>query len=439
MMNIGGRRIGDGCWRVWPAAGSLLAAASLASACGGADTTGLVAPGAGDGANASGFLEPAPSADADAPVYALLTQVYGPDDRTVYISLSHSLDVGAVDLTTAREYAGVTNFNVVGGRLLVSSGEAPTITEYEITPELQWVEGRTVAFNGYPLSDNANWYYQFVLDDHTAYLPFDGYKRIVWDPTDMVILGAMEDTALEPQRGTLVLEAGGNRNGLRTGGSVRQAFFYHDESWYEFSPDTTIVAYDPVTHAEGAHVTAPCPGLAIATADEAGYTYFSTWDYLPGLALYGAGPAPCAVRLTPDGALDAAWTTDFTSLTGGRYVSNFRYVGGGRAVANVLHAEEMGIDFTQPVDPTVVQNMYQSGPQWRFWSFDLNAGTAAPIEGVDVAIGSSAQFAVLDGRTFVFLPYEDYARSKIYEIDESGVATERLDVPGDVFKWVRVR
>ena len=54
-------------------------------------------------------------------------------------------------------------------------------------------------------------------------------------------------------------------------------------------------------------------------------------------------------------------------------------------------------------------------------------------------IGSSAQFAVLDGRTFVFLPYEQYRRSKVYEIDANGRATEHLDVLGDVFKWIRVR
>ena len=415
------------------AARSVLAGALLSSAgCSDEATVTTLEP-------LQGAAGAAPSADADAPVYALLTQIYGPEDRTVYIYLSHSLDLAGVDLTTAREYAGVTNFNAVGGRLLVSSGEAPTITEFEITPELEWVEGRTVSFDGYPLSDNANWYSQFVLDDHTAYLPFDGYKRIVWDPTDMLIVGTMEDTTLVPQMGPLMLEAGGNRNGLRTDGAVRQAFFYHDEDWFRFGRDSLVVAYDPVTHAEGEHITVPCPGLAIATADEAGYTYFSTWDYLPGMALYGEGPAPCAARLTPEGALDAAWTTDFTSLTGGRYVTNFRYVGGGRAVGNVLHPEEMAVDFSQPLDPEVVTNLWESGPQWHFWSFDLNAGVAQPVEGVDVEIGSSAQFAVLDDRTFVFLPYDQQSRSKIYEIDASGAASEHLDVPGDVFKWIRVR
>ena len=45
----------------------------------------------------------------------------------------------------------------------------------------------------------------------------------------------------------------------------------------------------------------------------------------------------------------------------------------------------------------------------------------------------------LDGRTFVFLPYDEWSRTRIYEIDDEGVATERGDTLGDVFKWVRVR
>lgn len=54
-------------------------------------------------------------------------------------------------------------------------------------------------------------------------------------------------------------------------------------------------------------------------------------------------------------------------------------------------------------------------------------------------MGSGAQFAVLEGRTFVFLLYDSYARSKSYEIEPNGVATERHDITGHVFKWARVR
>ena len=39
----------------------------------------------------------------------------------------------------------------------------------------------------------------------------------------------------------------------------------------------------------------------------------------------------------------------------------------------------------------------------------------------------------------MFLPYDDYARTQVLEIDAAGVATEHLDVEGDVYKWVRVR
>jgi hypothetical protein len=70
---------------------------------------------------------------------------------------------------------------------------------------------------------------------------------------------------------------------------------------------------------------------------------------------------------------------------------------------------------------------------------DLKSWEAKPVEGIDVAISGGAQFAVLDGRTFVFLPYEDWSKSKIYELDEDGRAVERATTTGDVFKWVRVR
>jgi hypothetical protein len=373
------------------------------------------------------------------PVYAMMTQVYDVDDRTVYISLSDTIDVTELSLEGAREFGGVANFAAVGGRLLVSDGYEPLITEFEIDSALQWVERRSVSFSGYPVQDNANFYSQFILDDETAYLSFESSKRVVWSPAAMEIRGVMDGSSLASARDGLTLEAGGNRNGVRYDGAVLQAFFYHDEDWFNFSPSSQVVAYDPETHEEMTVIDAPCPGLSIATLDEVGNTYFSSYDVMPTQALYGIGPKPCVVRVRPDLTLDEAWTTDFTSWTGGRYVSNFRYVGGGRAIANVFHPEELSADFSADVDPAVVDEVRDTGPAWRLWLFDLEAQAAAPVEGIDVEMGSGAQFAVLEERTFVFLPYDSYARSRIYEIGPSGVATERFDVIGDVFKWVRVR
>jgi hypothetical protein len=39
----------------------------------------------------------------------------------------------------------------------------------------------------------------------------------------------------------------------------------------------------------------------------------------------------------------------------------------------------------------------------------------------------------------VFLPYEEWGRTKIYEINDDGTATEQGDTVGDVFKWVKIR
>ncbi|HEU4582757.1 MAG TPA: hypothetical protein VFS67_31080 [Polyangiaceae bacterium] len=96
------------------------------------------------------------------------------------------------------------------------------------------------------------------------------------------------------------------------------------------------------------------------------------------------------------------------------------------------------MDFTTAYDAEVAEAIGKSGPHWRFWLFDLEASTAAPVEGIDVDIADGAQFAVLDGRTFIFLPFDDWARTKVYEIvDERAVA--RFEVTGDVYQWVRVR
>lgn len=375
----------------------------------------------------------------DGPVYALMTQVYDVDDRTVYLALSDTVDVDHVDLSDAREFDGVANFAPVGGRILVSDGEQPVITEFEITDDLDWIEGVAVSFADYPLYDNANFYYQFLLDEHTAYLPFEQTKRLLWDPTDMVIDGTVEDSSLALQDGDLWLQGGGNRNAVRFDGPVLQAFYYVDYDWFQFGPDSMIASYDPVTHAEDDVITAPCPGLSIATQDEAGQTYFGTWDYLGIKSLYGLAPTPCVARLRADRTLDEAFTTDLGDLTGGRTVSNFRYVGDGRAIGNVLHHELLGLDLDAPFDPASEAAAWATGPHWRLWTFDLDAGTAAPVEGIGVDIGSGAQFAVLDGRTFVFLPFDEWARTKVYELGDDGVAVERFEVTGDVFKWERVR
>jgi len=379
------------------------------------------------------------AATYDEPLYAMMVQVYSVDgeDRTVYAYLTNSLELGEIDLGSAREFPGVANFVPLAGRLLVSSGIAPSVTEFDVSDDFEWSEGRTVNFGAY--AEGANLFGHHFLDEHTAYMPFDLTKRVLWDPARMRIDDTREDSSIELMQGDdLFLDNAGNRNSVEFEAEVQQAFFYVTEDWFRLGPDSTIAFYDRQTHEELRTLTIPCPGLAVATRDEQGFTYYGSWTSPITLALFGEGPLPCNARLTPEGELDEEWTTDFTDWTGGRYVNNFRYIGGGRAIGNVLYHDEIDADWDAGYDPDIEELIWYGG-HWRFWLFDLDAGTAWPVEGIDVEVGESAQFAVLDGRTFVFLAYDDWARTKVYEIDENGTATERGDTVGDVFKWVRVR
>ena len=372
----------------------------------------------------------------EGPLYAMMVQVYSTDDRTVYVSLSDTLDVNSVPLAEAREFPGVANLGAIGGRLLISSGAVPEITEFRITSRHEWVEERTVSFASYPLSDNANFYYQFIVDDEHALLPFDGTKRILWNPAEMVIDRLIEDTMLSPSEPGLTLEAGGNRNGVQYPASVMQTYFYHDEDWYDYGSKSHIVVYDASTFAERRILDVPCPGLTIATRDEAGNTYFSNFG-LPTRSITGDAPATCLAKVDPEQS--AVETFDLREWTDGRWVSNFRYVGRGKAFANVLHHEALGV--TVPSESTMEQldSLWKSGPHWKLWLFDVAQETGAPVSGIDVAIADGAQTAVLDNRSFVFLPYDDWGRTRAYELMSDGTAAERFDTAGDVFKWVRVR
>lgn len=418
---------------VLPLSGALLTAACGDRADGDGEGSG------GRGGTGSGHAGEGGGTNFERPLYAMMIQVYDTEDRTVYAHLTDSLDLGEIELPQAREFASVANFVPYDGKLLVSSGLAPKITEYEISDAFEWTEGRSIGFSGFPVGDNANLFGHFFLDEHTAFMPYAVTSRVIWDPATMRITGTAEDSELELFQGDLMLENAGNRNSITfESAETQQIFFYVTEDWFRLGPESILAFYDRTTLEETRTLTLPCPGLAIGTRDEEGNTYYGTWSSPVTLALFGEGPLPCNVRITPDGQLDEAWTTDFRDWTGGRHVNSFRYIGDGLAVGSVLHHDEMQVDWEAGYDPDVAE-LIDAGGYWHLWLFDLDAESAHQVEGIDVNMGGAVQFAVLDGRTFVFLPYDQWGRTRIYEIDADGRATEHGDTLGDVFKWVKVR
>jgi hypothetical protein len=393
----------------------------------------LVSAGCGDDAAGS---PPVPPAEH---LYALQTLVYQLDDDAPlsYVALTDTLDAGdVIELDDARELPGYAFISAIGGKLLVSSGEEPEIYQYEFGADRNWNELARLSFVGLGLpSYGAGLERHWFLNEHVAYLTHEVTSRVVWDPTDMLILDVKDDTNLEREADGLVLDATFNRPPLLLEGPVLKPFYYRDEDWFLFGPNTPIAVYDPETHAERAIIDVPCPALEVMSQDEDGNTYFSPWSYGPELSLFGEGPATCIRRVKRDSTLDEDWTPELSAWTGGRPVQVMRYVGGGKALATVLHVDEASVDFASGYDQELAAELDQ---HWRLWELDLDAETARPVEEIG-ASGRGFYLSVIDGRTFVFVPNETWTVTTIFEFTGDGHARERFKVPGIVSNWVKVR
>src|SRR5690349_8904266 len=135
--------------------------------------------GSGPAAPEPGPTEPGPTEPS--PVYALQTYVFTPDDSVLsYVTLTHSLDVTELPRDAAREFAGYAFITVVDGKLLVSDGESPVVTRYEITDGLEWRELDAVSFaNQGVTGGRAGFERHWFQSPDTAYVTLDVTKRVI--------------------------------------------------------------------------------------------------------------------------------------------------------------------------------------------------------------------------------------------------------------------
>jgi hypothetical protein len=271
-----------------------------------------------------------------------------------------------------------------------------------------------------------------------VYLPYENTKRIVWSPETLKIVGTFDDSMVPAAPEGMTMNPAGNRTDIRFPGQVRDVFSAIDGDYLFAQDKSFMVAYDPTTHHQKKIVELPCASATIVTADESGNSYYSTYGYTPVPALYGLGQAPCIARLDANLVVDQAFTTDNTQLTGGRYVVNFRYLRNGLAVAGVLHHERFADKYdlnAATVDPLIWDDIYKAD-NWGMWIFNVNTGTATEVPNVS---GYYFQTAVVDNRAFVMIYSDTTGESDVYELKDDGMLHPHMKVPGDFFKWVRVR
>lgn len=443
-----------------------------ATGCGGDDDSTADDPTqpAGSGGKAgSGSIEAgAPGEGGDAgkpsapPVYLYNVAVYSPSGTLQYALLRSELDVdiSARDLSKAREFPGYTGIAAIGGHVITGDSETPFASKWEIGDDLSWQQvGKKLNFSDYFTADadGLNFYFQSIRgSDMNFFYGADRTSRVHWNVDDWKIVADHRDTHL-PTREGWNLNNTGNRTGVRDWvGPVLQTFNLAEAATGLGADESWIAVYDPETQEERSVIEVPCPGLQQATQDEEGNVYVSTTFNVPTRALYGVAPASCVVKLNVDGSLDEDFGyNDLRGFTGGFYGVNFRYLGRGKAVANVLHHDRLtDVDFDGEIDPEVeiqiagqwTETGYlpEDPSLWELHLIDLKAGTSQIIEGFaeEHDVSYYTIFFQADGHTFISVQHEveESTHNAMYELDlDQATVTPAGEVVGDLAGIQRVR
>lgn len=407
----------------------------LALACGEDTTTvNLAVPGA---ASAAAATPSTPAAELDDPagaasLYALSTLLFNDSGATAYVAILDSLERRAVDLSTAREFAGWSSIAAFDGALYVGGSESPEITRHQLAEDGTLLDGERLSFANLGLG-SVSFAYNAFVDATTAHLRLEETSRVLWDPVALTIRGTGEAPEIALQREGLSVSAS-NFEGI----AVREdalfwPYFWHDADWYEFHQQSQIAVYEKDGSIRKL-LDVPCPALNIATSDEQGNLYFS--GMVDTLAVQLLEPEStlerCNVRINAgEDSIAEGWPRDFEELTGGRPTGRFYYLRDGVGVLTVFHEERATLD---PADS--FGSIF--GDHWGLWLVDVERWTAAPIE--EWGFGSSnVFFSRVEGRTFLHDVAPDFSETVIYEITSAGSITPQITAPGYAIVLVEVR
>jgi hypothetical protein len=393
----------------------VVAAVTIGLGCGGGGA------GAGAGANDGG--------SGNGPLYAVSSLFFGSNETTAYVSLIDSLDGQTIDYTRARETTGQSDMWVHDGAVFIATTEARTITKYAVVGR-ELVEGETISLLSYGLTDFGFWLNTFVSPTK-AYFLNGSTEFIVWNPATMEIVKTVPLPVLEARSGFKVFTGYSDRAAVVRSGRLYQPLYWTDDTYFQFTPDSAIAVFDVATDTLVDVLEAPCPGLDYATSDAAGNLYFSSWVFAAGGAAVLQQPPTCVVKVA-SGSDAVSVAFEFAQVTEGRQGAAFKFVGGGRAILSALHADR--VTLTPTSDPAEVTY----GANWRFWSYDPIAGTAAAIDAIDWNAGAQYTFDI-DGTAYMLVAAGDYSATTVYDVGDGRSPQPLFDTRGWSVRLFRIR
>jgi hypothetical protein len=370
----------------------------------------------------------AEGAAPDGPAYVVSTMVSSDDGTTGYVSVLDSLEPQTIDNENAREFAGAADIWVHEGAVFVSNDEAFTISKF-VVEDGALVEQGVLSFAAYGLGSFGFWLNRFVAADK-AYFLNDTAEYIVWDPASMEITGTLPLPAPAAREGFRAFTAYSDRASILKDGLLYQPFYYTDDSYFLFAPDTRILVIDVASDLVLDAIDAPCPGLDYATVDGDGNLYFSSWVYAAGGAAVLDQPDTCVFEIPARGAPRVAFRV--ADVSDGRQGGVMRYVANGRAMISVLHDER----FPPSDAPSASELTFANN--WRFWSYDLASGGAAPLESIDWNGGAQYSFDI-DQRTYMLVAASDYSTTRVYDLGDGLSLTPVFDTEGWATRLFKVR
>ncbi|MET0343009.1 MAG: hypothetical protein ABW252_18525 [Polyangiales bacterium] len=366
-------------------------------------------------------------------LYAVQSMTFGADGRATYVALLPSVDAQqTVQLGSAREFAEYAPSDPFAGGLIVSAGERPELTRFTITETNQWLQGPTASFAQFTSAPLDAVVYASA---DKAYVPFDKTNHVKFNPTTFAITGETGASPAIPltREGGLTVFRG--NNSAVSGNLFFQPYYWSDSTYLKYAQTSQINVIDTTTDQVKTPIDVPCPHLHLASKDDQGNWYFSNGQgSIAGAVMDPAAPRNCYARIDAGkDTLDPASVVYFRDLAEGREGSNLFYIGNGRALFNVYHAERDVLTGNSNPTQTITFS-----PNYHIWTVDLATRKAAIMEGVGYGGGQFITFKV-DDRVLVAIPTADYKSTSVYEVTADLRAEKRFDVEGWATKIFRIR
>ena len=375
-----------------------------------------------------------PAIAEEGPLYAIMYEVYDDQgDSASYLSMLGSLDdIDELDPKNDREFAGGRAYLATyDGAIFVGHPSEPTIARYEVDGAGKLTSDGEISLANFGITTGSldAWNVSFISADKAYLLNFEEGNTVIWDPTEMEIIGEIPPPE-ELSREGFVLEGS---PALIRGDRLYRSFNFVNYDDFVYDRQGLLAIYD--TQSDEVLEIVPqdrCPALGnLAHEDEAGNFYFSNWIWPVADTLMYEGPETCVLRINADeDRFDEAWELRYSDLFDGRQGAQFSYTADGEALVAVFNHEDT--EFNDETDPWD----YAGEKVWSIHRVNLETDETSAI---DVPRSSGAFTPVrLDGRQFIMLPTDGWAATDIYEI-EGDEAELKVHIPGWSYQFVKVR